>query len=257
MELNDLKIFQCVTNAGSMSEAARILGYAQSNITERIRLLEQELTTILFERTSRGVKLLPEGEKLLEYADSILTQVDEIEAYYQKRPLRIGCTQASAYIYFELAEIIAYEEPTELFVKSTDQLETMYKRSELDVVVTNKATTLEKEILLTEEVGWLSVENSEAVYLISRDKDCPYRKITLSLIKSDTATIIEVDSIYVMIDLIKKGTGQAILPKFLVEKKQTQAFIFRKVTQRVPLYVLGSKRNIQHVHLLIEHNATA
>lgn len=133
----------------------------------------------------------------------------------------------------------------------------MYKRNELEVVVTNKATTLEKEILLTEEVGWLSVENSEAVYLISRDKDCPYRKITLSLIKSDTATIIEVDSIYAMIDLIKKGAGQAILPKFLVEKKQTQAFIFRKVTQRVPLYVLGSKRNIQRVHLLIEHNATA
>lgn len=100
MELNDLKIFQCVTNVGSMSEAARILGYAQSNITERIRLLEQELATILFERTSRGVKLLPEGEKLLEYADSILTQVDEIEAYYQKRPLRIGCTQAKCLYLF-------------------------------------------------------------------------------------------------------------------------------------------------------------
>lgn len=240
-----------------MSEAARILGYAQSNITERIRLLEQELVTTLFERTSRGVKLLTEGEKLLEYADSILTQVDEIAAYYQKRPLKIGCTQTSAYIYFELADIIAYEEPTELFVKSTEQLEMMYRKNELDVVVTNNSPTLEKEILLTEEVGWLSVENSEAVYLISRDKDCPYRKITLSLIESQTAAIVEVDSIYAMVDLIKQGVGQAILPKFLADKKQIQTCIFRKVTQQVPLYVLGSKRNSQSVHLLIEHNATA
>lgn len=257
MELNDLKIFQCVTNAGSMSEAARMLGYAQSNITERIRLLEQELATVLFERTSRGVKLLPEGEKLFEYASSILTQVDEIELYYHKRPLKIGCTQASAYIYFELASLIAYEKPTELFVESTDQLEKMYKRNELDIVVTNRTTTLEKETLLTEEVGWLSVENSKTVYLVSRDKGCPYRKITLSLIKSDTTTIVEVDSIYAMIDLIQKGAGQAILPKFLVDKELTKAFIFRGVSQQVPLYVLGSKRDIQHVHLLIEHNATS
>lgn len=254
MEVNDLKIFQCVTSAGSMSEAARILGYAQSNITERIRLLEQELKTVLFERTSRGVRLLPEGERLLTYANSILTQIDEIDAYYKKRTMRIGSTQTSAYIYFELSEIITYQEPIELVIETTERLELMYKSNELDSLISNKATSLEKEVLLNEEVGWLSVEEAKDVYLISRDKECPYRKIVLSMIDQQTAVVVEVDSIYVMIELIEKGVGRSILPKALVQKKQNQSFIFQKVMDQVPLYIMGNKRNIQYIHSLIEQS---
>lgn len=49
MELNDLIIFQCVATVSSISKGARAMGYAQSNIIERIKLLEQELTVRLFE----------------------------------------------------------------------------------------------------------------------------------------------------------------------------------------------------------------
>ena len=55
MEINDLRIFQMVACEKSISKAALNLGYAQSNITMRIKVLENELNTTLFTRNNRGV----------------------------------------------------------------------------------------------------------------------------------------------------------------------------------------------------------
>ncbi|OJG93468.1 hypothetical protein RV15_GL000070 [Enterococcus silesiacus] len=255
MELNDLKIFQCVTAAGSMSEAARVMGYAQSNITERIRLLEQELTVRLFERTNRGVKLLPEGEKLLEYATVILAQVDKIEAHYKNLPIRIGCTQTIASSYFDLMDVINYRPAIELLIDSTNRLESMYVKKEIDVFITNKTTALNKNVLLNETVGWLSVTGAPEVYLISRDRECPYRKMMLSLINPPTCKIVEVDSIHLMIDLIKKGAGRSILPERFSQEKQNQSLLFDKIEEQVPIYIVGNERNTQPVLLFLEHSS--
>lgn len=255
MELNDLKIFQCVINAGSMSEAARMMGYAQSNITERIRLLEQELSVRLFERTNRGVRLLPEGEKLLEYATIILAQVEAIKIHYEKMPIKIGCTQTIASNYFELSDVIDYQPKIELFIDTIDRLEGMYKQKELDILVMNKMTSFRNNLLLNEEVGWLSATGARDIYLISRDKECPYRKMMLSLINPQTCKIVEVDSIYLMIDLIKKGAGLSILPKRFFQEKQNQSLLFKKIEQQVPIYIVGNEWNSQQVRLFLEHSS--
>lgn len=254
MELNDLTIFQCVATAGSMSEAARIMGYAQSNITERIRLLEEELTVRLFERTNRGVILLPEGEKLLEYTTIILTQIDEIQRHYQKVPIKIGCTETIASNYFELTKVIHYQPAIELFIDKTNRLERMYTSKEIDVLVTNKRTSLGSTILFYETVGRLSASDTQDVCLISRDKECPYRKMMLSLINPQTCKIVEVDSIYSMIDLIKKGEGWSILPKRFFLERQNQSLLFAPMKQQVPIYIVGNQRNSQGVRLFLEQS---
>ena len=43
MELRDLQIFQSVADQGSVSSAAKELNYVQSNVTARIKQLENEL----------------------------------------------------------------------------------------------------------------------------------------------------------------------------------------------------------------------
>ncbi len=50
MELRDLQIFKCVATLGSVSSAAKELNYVQSNVTARIKHLENELNTQLFYR---------------------------------------------------------------------------------------------------------------------------------------------------------------------------------------------------------------
>lgn len=61
MESNELRIFRTVAQTGSITKAAKALGYVQSNVTARIQQLESDLNTQLFYR-QRGMILTPTGE---------------------------------------------------------------------------------------------------------------------------------------------------------------------------------------------------
>ena len=59
MELSDLEIFRSVALEGGVSRAAERLHRVQSNISTRIRQLEDRLGVRLFLRQSRGLSLTP------------------------------------------------------------------------------------------------------------------------------------------------------------------------------------------------------
>lgn len=71
MDAADLRVFEAVARLGGMSRAASELNTVQSNVTSRIRALEEELGTRLFHRTNRGVALTDAGQRLLPYAGRI------------------------------------------------------------------------------------------------------------------------------------------------------------------------------------------
>ena len=71
MRSTDLEFFMAVNQASSIAGAASMLNTVQSNVTSRIKRLENELGVALFERHSRGVKLTPAGEQLLPFAIEI------------------------------------------------------------------------------------------------------------------------------------------------------------------------------------------
>jgi DNA-binding transcriptional LysR family regulator len=68
MDIADLRVFATVARLGGMNRAATELNTVQSNVTARIRLLEEELGAALFRRHSRGVTLTAAGNRLLPYA---------------------------------------------------------------------------------------------------------------------------------------------------------------------------------------------
>jgi DNA-binding transcriptional LysR family regulator len=71
MDGGDLRVFEAVLRLGSMNRAAAELNTVQSNVTGRIRALELELGTTLFERHARGVSPTAAAQRLLPYAISI------------------------------------------------------------------------------------------------------------------------------------------------------------------------------------------
>lgn len=77
MDSADLRIFEAVARLGGMNRAAAELNTVQSNITARIRLLEEELRTPLFIRHSRGVELTAAGKQLVPYALQIGRLLEE------------------------------------------------------------------------------------------------------------------------------------------------------------------------------------
>lgn len=68
MDARDLKFFETVARVGGMNTAAIELHTVQSNVTARIRRLEDDLKVALFRRNSRGVALTKAGERLLPFA---------------------------------------------------------------------------------------------------------------------------------------------------------------------------------------------
>src|SRR3954468_1830512 len=68
MNSTDLMFFAAVAETGGIGRAAAVLNTVQSNVTARIRSLEQALHTPLFYRGTRGVTLTRAGERLLTYA---------------------------------------------------------------------------------------------------------------------------------------------------------------------------------------------
>jgi DNA-binding transcriptional LysR family regulator len=80
MDLSDLRVFEAVARHGSMNRAASELHTVQSNVTTRIRALEDELGVNLFQRHPRGVTTTPAGQRVLPFVARIAKLVSDIKA---------------------------------------------------------------------------------------------------------------------------------------------------------------------------------
>ena len=90
MDAGDLAFFRAVAREGGITKAAQHLNTVQSNVTQRIRLLEAELGVPLFHRHTRGVSLTSAGAKLLPYAERIGRLIGEAKQAAADGPVPRG-----------------------------------------------------------------------------------------------------------------------------------------------------------------------
>ena len=83
MDFSDIRIFMAVAEYESVSKAAEELGYVQSNVTARIRSLEQEIGHPLFHRHRRGMTLNAEGRKLRAYGEQMTKLMNEMKKAFE------------------------------------------------------------------------------------------------------------------------------------------------------------------------------
>lgn len=76
--LADLPLFLRVADLGSFTEAAQVLALPRSTLSRRIRGLEQALGCRLLERTTRLVRLTPEGRRLADEARPLVAQLERV-----------------------------------------------------------------------------------------------------------------------------------------------------------------------------------
>lgn len=108
MEIVALRTFQAVVEEGGILSAARKLNTVQSNVTARIKRLEEEVGAQLFYRKGRGLELAPSGKVLLEYARQILQLESQAsmavrQVGIQTGELRIGSMETFAALRLPLA----------------------------------------------------------------------------------------------------------------------------------------------------------
>ena len=76
--LADLPLFLRVADLGSFTEAAEALALPRSTLSRRIRGLEEALGCRLLERTTRLVRLTPEGRRLAEESRPLVVQLERL-----------------------------------------------------------------------------------------------------------------------------------------------------------------------------------
>ncbi len=100
MDLVALKIFKTVAEQGGVTKAAAALHRVQSNVTTRVRQLEESVGARLFHRQGRKLVLSAEGKVLLDYAERLLSLSSEAQAAVKGQAVhglfRLGTLESTA-----------------------------------------------------------------------------------------------------------------------------------------------------------------
>lgn len=80
MDVSDLKMFEAVARLGTMKRAAEELNTVQSNVTARIRAMEDDLGVSLFQRHARGATATKAGQRMLPFAGRMIKLMADTRA---------------------------------------------------------------------------------------------------------------------------------------------------------------------------------
>ena len=98
------RTFYYAVKYGSLTKAANILFSNQPNVTRSMNRLEQELGCRLLLRTSHGIQLTPEGERLYRHVQTAVEQLQAGEAelgsnaLLQSGSISIGATETALHL---------------------------------------------------------------------------------------------------------------------------------------------------------------
>ncbi|MGJ4945649.1 LysR substrate-binding domain-containing protein [Bradyrhizobium sp. HKCCYLS1011] len=103
MDLHQLRCFVAAAEELHFGKAAQRLQMLPSALGRHIKLLEEDLATQLFARTTRAVSLTEQGTALLRDARAILSRVETVEQSFRRRAraatvrrLRVGAIDSAA-----------------------------------------------------------------------------------------------------------------------------------------------------------------
>ena len=84
MTLQQLRYVIGIAKVGSFNKAAENLFISQPSLTAAIRDLEEEIGIVIFNRTSRGVSLTPDGEEFVAQANQLYHHYETLRGRYDK-----------------------------------------------------------------------------------------------------------------------------------------------------------------------------
>lgn len=233
MESGDLRIFCAVAEEGSITRAAQRLQYVPSNVTGRIRQLEEVLQTSLFIRSNRGMELTPAGKILLGYAREIINLLDEAEKSVQaedkpRGQLRIGAIESTAASYLprRLANYYARHPEVSLFLNTGNSSVLMQQvlNRELDGAfvygpvthpLLKQIPSYQEELVLITEAGAESPQEQLQKPMLILSTGCTHRPRVERLLAEAGVhpRIMEFGSLEAVIGGVASGLGVALLPR--------------------------------------------
>ncbi len=186
MNILHMKYAVEVAKVGSLNKAAETLLIAQPNISRSIKELEADLGITIFDRSSKGMFLTPEGEKFIGYAKNILKQIEQVEDIYKngavkKQKFSISVPRA-CYIseaFAQFSKSLSFD-PAEIFYKETNSQRTINNilNHDYKLGIIRYAENYDKYFKTMLEEKGLSYEMvTEFSYSLIMSADCPLAEL--------------------------------------------------------------------------------
>ena len=186
MNILHMKYAVEVAKVGSLNKAAETLLIAQPNISRSIKELEADLGITIFDRSSKGMFLTPEGENFIGYAKNILKQIEQVEDIYKngavkKQKFSISVPRA-CYIseaFAQFSKSLSFD-PAEIFYKETNSQRTINNiiNHDYKLGIIRYAENYDKYFKTMLEEKGLSYEMvTEFSYSLIMSADCPLAEL--------------------------------------------------------------------------------
>ncbi len=241
MEIRNLKTFLTVARLLNFRKSAETLNYAQSTISARIKILEEELGNPLFHRKRKTVTLTDAGKKLVQYAQKIIAIDNEaISTVSEKKTpqgslsIRIPQTLGT-YFFPEILQEFYQSYPNTNFDVASCEYQSLPQELKSGIVdlAFLLADSVDFSELKTEFLGTVNlVMISSPDHYLSQQKmvsiidltdetvflpkhDCSYKMMFeqwLMQEKIETVSLVEMNSIEAIKKCVSKGLGITIMP---------------------------------------------
>ncbi|MDS3979657.1 LysR family transcriptional regulator (plasmid) [Staphylococcus capitis subsp. urealyticus] len=221
MNFNDLIIFKNVYEEKSINKAAIKLMYAQSNISQRISKIEEELGVNLLLRTNKGIDTTEFGEDFYIYCKKVLKDTNFIKNRFKNKNTSILCSEL-LFNYLSENEEISINDKN-ISIVSSKNIEKSIEINHYDKVIS--FTKLNKPMFSLNNISSINVmfyintlSDAKVPLLVNKDELCPIRQLSLKYINT-SRQIIEIDSLASIINLVELGKGIALLPSIFENKR--------------------------------------
>ncbi|MGZ3529839.1 MAG: LysR family transcriptional regulator [Vulcanimicrobiaceae bacterium] len=267
----ELETFCVVARTLQITNAAEMLHYAQSSVTEQIHNLEADFGSKLFERTARGLRLTSSGERLLGYAERMLSLASEAKAALSSVPgepvwlkllapetlcrrrlpaIITGLVAAHPQMSLELAT----GSRTELLravAAGTAHIAILWGDEPNVAGARCEPLGTEPLVLIADPSHQLlhaqNVSRRDLAtqpFIVTRD-GCAYRELYERTLVPAPTPAMELDSIATMVNCVALGLGLALLPRLAVEESIESGTVVALPLQGPPLFA-GLWATISH-----------
>jgi DNA-binding transcriptional LysR family regulator len=240
MELSDLHVFRTVVEAGGITRAAEKLNRVQSNVTTRIRQLEEQLGVTLFIREGKRLHLSPAGKVMLGYAERLLELAREArESVHDGKPrglLRLAAPESTSSVRLPtpLSEYCRLYPEVTLELRAanclqvtsdilTDAIDAGIGVEPLPDAPFEKVPIYQEELVLIAAAGHppiRSARDAKSQTVLVFEHGCPWRKRLeqwFALTGDTPERMIEITSYHAMLGCVVVGMGISMVPRMVLD----------------------------------------
>lgn len=239
MDLTQLQMFSEVAETGTVNAAAQRLHRVPSNLTTRIKQLEEELGVALFIREKMRLRLSADGRTFLDYARRILDLAQEarqsISGSEPKGALSLGALASTAAVRippvlaafhrrFPQVELDLSTGPSGELIDAVleGKLAGAFVDGPVPSSLLDSVPVFDEELVLISPASTAPIRRAKDVdgsNIYAFRSNCSYRRLFERWFQDDGAApgrIFELESYHGMLACVSAGSGLALLPKSML-----------------------------------------